>query len=75
MLIDREVEADTCKQLIGPIQQHELATGTLRIAVQDVAAVGRNVDVLAQSAINEQDQTKVADVATGTRAALQLIKA
>src|SRR5215216_4986642 len=57
MLINREVESDTGDKFIRPIQQHEITTKALGIAVQEITAVGRHVNVGAQAAIHETNQT------------------
>ena len=73
-LIDREIDADTPNYLIGTIQQSN-TIGTLRITVQPVSEVRGQVDMLAQPGVGEHGQTKVTNVPTRARAALQLIKA
>jgi len=75
VLVHREVKADGREPLIRPVEQHEVAAGALRIAVQNVANVCRHVYVLVQAAIHEKNRTEVSDVATGAGAALQLVEA
>ena len=56
MPVDRKVETNTRNQLVRSIQQGELARGerALRIGVQPVAGVDRDVDRTAQASIHEQ---------------------
>ena len=39
VLVDREVESDTREKLVRPIQQYEVTTKALRIAVQNPSQV------------------------------------
>jgi len=62
------------EQFIRAVQQNEFAQA-LRITVQDVANVRRQVHVLVQAAIDDADKTEVTEVATRTSATLHLVEA
>ena len=76
MLVDWEVETNARQKLVRTVEQYRPAHGlTLRVAVQNVADVGRHVDVLAQPAIHKSDDAEVTNVAARAGATLQLIEA
>jgi hypothetical protein len=74
VLVDREVETDTGEQLIRTIQQHEIATGPSDCC-SGCSRRWLTRYVLAETAIDETDQTEVTDVATRTSTTLHLVEA
>src|SRR5713226_6700799 len=76
VFVDWKVNANSVTPLVRTIQKHRIIHGAaLWIAVENVAAVNRNIDVLAESGIDERHQAKIADVGSRASAALQLIEA
>ena len=73
VLVNRKIKADAGNELVRPIQQNCITA--LWIAVEDVAEVGRHVNILTQPSIDKSDQAKITNVRSGTRAPLQHIKA
>src|SRR6266478_8412206 len=72
VLVNRKVNADARKELVRTIKVHRIAI--LWIAVENVAQVGRKVHMLTQPSIDKSNQAEIANVASGTGAALQLIE-
>jgi hypothetical protein len=56
VFVDWEIESNATQEFIGPVKKngvpHSLA---LRIAVEDIAQVGRQIDALTQSAVDKSD--------------------
>src|SRR5512141_2514586 len=74
MLVDWEVKPNACDELIRPIKQDKIPTSALRVTVQDISTVRRNIDVSAEAAIYNSDKSEVTNITARTCAALQLIK-
>src|SRR5205085_3106244 len=78
MFVDGEVEAYTREKLVRAVEQRRVLSAErfgLGVAVQDVAAVGREVDRTTQAARDEADDSEVAYARARPRAALHLVEA
>ena len=72
VLVNRKIKADAGNEFVRTIKVHSIAI--LRIAVENVAQVGREVHVLTQPSIDKSNQAEITNVASRTGAALQLIE-
>src|SRR6266849_10145237 len=77
MPAQREVQAHSRQQLIGPIQQYCSLRAhliCLRIAIEYVAQVGCHIYVLTQPPVYKSDHPKVSKIASRPRPTPQLIE-